>query len=616
MAISAEQLNIILAAKDREFAKAMAANSRRVQKFESDAKKNLSGVSQGFDLLGAAASRLGLTMSAGALATGFVQSIKAAIDTGAEISNLARIAGTGTTEFQKFAIAAQTVGIDQSKLADILKDVNDKFGDYMSTGAGPLADFFDKIAPKVGLTKEAFMGLSSDQALGKYVKALQDAGVNQQELTFYMEALASDATVLNPLLADNARVLTSIGDSAEKTGRLLDEGMIKNAKAMQTRWTQVLGVMTTHWNSFWLTVAMGIDELFDISTEAQLGTAMQEVDRQITALQNAQRDFEQFTDPQYQQDYIDSYGLEDFNRAQAEAQDVVDQTTAAYEAAVKAANDLKTAMDTDVTNLPPIVVNDPGSDTGTTPSAGAGQTDPKQKAKEAYDSLMGSIDSTKRATNEFGAAQKVVNDALAQGVITQAQADSTLAILAERLKTATGEMIDMSSVANILESGMTSAFMSILDGTQSAKDAFRSMAADIIKELYRVLIVQRLVGAIGTKTQAGSGILGAIGNAFPALKTNASGGAIYAGQPSVVGEHGRELFVPSSAGRILSVPQAKAAVSGGDGVTIVQNINISTGVQQTVRNEIKAMMPQIADSAKVAVLDARRRGGSYGSAFS
>lgn len=485
----------------------------------------------------------------------------------------------------------------------------------MSTGAGPLADFFDKIAPKVGLTKEAFIGLSSDQALGKYVKALQDAGVNQQEMTFYMEALASDATVLNPLLADNARVLTSIGDSAEKTGRILDESMIANAKAMETRWTEVLGVMTTHWNNFWLTVAMGIDELFDISTEAQLGTAMQEVDRQIGALQQAQKDFEPFTDPQYKADYAESYGMEEFTRAQAEAQAALDATTASYEAAVKAANDLKTAMDTDVTNLPPIIVNDPGAGTSTTPSAGAGQTDPKQKAKEAYDSLMGSIDSTKRATNEFGAAQKVVNDALAQGVITQAQADSTLMILADRLKAATGEMMDLSSVASILDSGMTNAFMSILDGTQSAKDAFRSMAVDMIKELYRVLIVQRMVGAIGTTTKAGSGILGAIGNAFPALKSNASGGALYAGQPSVVGEHGRELFVPSSAGRVLSVPQAKAAVSGGDGVTVVQNINISTGVQQTVRNEIKSMMPQIADNAKAAVLDARRRGGSYGSAF-
>jgi len=52
------------------------------------------------------------------------------------------------------------------------------------------------------------------------------------------------------------------------------------------------------------------------------------------------------------------------------------------------------------------------------------------------------------------------------------------------------------------------------------------------------------------------------------------------------------------------------------GVTVVQNINVSTGVQQTVRTEIKSLMPQIANSAKAAVLDAKRRGGSYGRAFS
>ena len=96
----------------------------------------------------------------------------------------------------------------------------------------------------------------------------------------------------------------------------------------------------------------------------------------------------------------------------------------------------------------------------------------------------------------------------------------------------------------------------------------------------------------------------------------AGGGAVYPGQPHIVGEHGRELFVPSTAGRILSVPQTKAAMGGGDGVVINQTINVSTGVQQTVRNEIKTLMPQIAESAKGAVADAKRRGGSFGRAFS
>ena len=89
-----------------------------------------------------------------------------------------------------------------------------------------------------------------------------------------------------------------------------------------------------------------------------------------------------------------------------------------------------------------------------------------------------------------------------------------------------------------------------------------------------------------------------------------------AGQAAVVGEHGREIFVPSSAGRVLSVGQAQSAIGGGNGVTINQTINVTTGVQQTVRNEIKTMLPQIAESAKAAVVDSKRRGGSYGRAFS
>jgi hypothetical protein len=180
----------------------------------------------------------------------------------------------------------------------------------------------------------------------------------------------------------------------------------------------------------------------------------------------------------------------------------------------------------------------------------------------------------------------------------------TLAVLTDRMKVARGEMLDLSSVAGVLEDGFTNAFMSILDGTESTKDAFKGMARAVIAELYRVLVVQRLVGSIGTATSAGSGILGAVGKVFPALTGSASGGALMAGQPSVVGEHGRELFVPSSAGRVLSVPQAKAAVNGGGGVSVTQNITFGAGVS---RSEIQAMLPKIVESTKAAVFDAQRR---------
>lgn len=56
--------------------------------------------------------------------------------------------------------------------------------------------------------------------------------------------------------------------------------------------------------------------------------------------------------------------------------------------------------------------------------------------------------------------------------------------------------------------------------------------------------------------------------------------------------------------------------SGGmQPVVVNQTINVTTGVQQTVRAEIANLLPQISEAAKSAVADSRMRGGNYGSAM-
>ena len=161
----------------------------------------------------------------------------------------------------------------------------------------------------------------------------------------------------------------------------------------------------------------------------------------------------------------------------------------------------------------------------------------------------------------------------------------------------------VTTVADMIGDKFGDAFMSMIDGTKKAKDAFRTMAADIIKELYRVFVVKKITGFISDALTA----------KFPVLGTpmKAIGGPVQRGKPYMVGERGPELFVPSRTGSI--VPNDKMA--GGGSVVVNQTINVSTGVQQTVRTEIKSLMPQIAESAKAAVADAKRRGGSYGRAF-
>jgi len=98
----------------------------------------------------------------------------------------------------------------------------------------------------------------------------------------------------------------------------------------------------------------------------------------------------------------------------------------------------------------------------------------------------------------------------------------------------------------------------------------------------------------------------------PALP-KALGGPVQNSQPYLVGERGPELFVPNAGGNII--PNNKMGGGGGGGVTVNQTINVTTGIQSTVRAEIVQLMPQIANAAKGAVADARLRGGNFSKAM-
>jgi hypothetical protein len=152
-----------------------------------------------------------------------------------EIINLSQVANTSTREFQRNAAAARTVGIEGQKLADIYKDMNDRVGDFMTTGAGPLADFFEKIAPQVGVTAEQFARLSGPEALELFVKSLEAANLGQAEMTFYMEAIASDSTRLLPLLRNNAEAMKKLGDEAERSGEILSDMDLKELEDAKNR---------------------------------------------------------------------------------------------------------------------------------------------------------------------------------------------------------------------------------------------------------------------------------------------------------------------------------------------------------------------------------------------
>ena len=76
--------------------------------------------------------------------------------------------------------------------------------------------------------------------------------------------------------------------------------------------------------------------------------------------------------------------------------------------------------------------------------------------------------------------------------------------------------------------------------------------------------------------------------------------------------HDERLIVGQTGERVLPRGQSSG---GGQNITVNQTINVSTGVQQTVRAEVMSLAPQIAAQAKAAVLDAKKRGGGFSAAF-
>lgn len=164
-------------------------------------------------------------------------------ETGKELDRFATLTNTSAETFQKWAYGAKSVGIEQEKLSDILKDVQDRVGDFVTTGGGPMLDFFEQIAPKIGLTAEQFRNLSGPEALGLYVSSLEKAGLSQSEMIFYMEAMASDSSLLIPLLKDNASGMAAMGAEAERLGAVMSNETVAAAKELDQNLQMLTGMV-------------------------------------------------------------------------------------------------------------------------------------------------------------------------------------------------------------------------------------------------------------------------------------------------------------------------------------------------------------------------------------
>lgn len=178
--------------------------------------------------------------------------------------------------------------------------------------------------------------------------------------------------------------------------------------------------------------------------------------------------------------------------------------------------------------------------------------------------------------------------------------------LAISLKKARTELDPLAKQFNgIFEDSFANAFGSFVDGTKSAKDAFKDFANAVLKDISRIVAQNFAKALFGG--DAGQGGIGAIlsgifgggggGSTFDFSKlagifggSHASGGSPPVGKVSLVGERGPELFVPHTSGTIIPARQTAAMLSSG--ISVVNQFSIAGSIDRRSEQQIASAAGQ------------------------
>ena len=210
-------------------------------------------------------------------------------------------------------------------------------------------------------------------------------------------------------------------------------------------------------------------------------------------------------------------------------------------------------------------------------------------------------------------AQLALNAAMLEGAILPEQYKIAMADLKEQLAELDPmyEQIKESTLAlsQSISNSFADALLNGKDALESLQGVFKNFVQQMIAKAIELFVVNKIMNAV-------FGLSGS--SALPTKSFGlgqAGGGTLQAGRPTLVGERGPELIVPNSASTILNNQNTRGALSGGGGTVVNQTINVETGVSQTVRAEMISLLPKFKKDTMAAVLDAKRRGGTYGKAF-
>ncbi|CAO1664305.1 DUF4214 domain-containing protein [Halomonas sp. NYA30] len=485
---------------------------------------------------------LGLSAGAGV----FTAIARSASQSAAEIDNLSRLANTNVEDFQRLSFASRAYGVEQDKLADILKDTNDRVGDFLSTGGGEMKDFFEQIAPQIGVTAEEFRNLSGPQALQKYYDGLQAANLSQAEMTFYMESVADEATALIPLLRDGGAEMDRLGQEADDLNAILSQMEIQRLKDIRGEFGQLGQQLSTETMravsqfddlmksslegiSYGINnVARGFNVFMDSFRDGEAKRSIAGIDAELNALFDTKARLEQ---------RIDMFGADS-----PQAQDTIaalGELRGEYTALIDRKKELQQAG-LPVTEPEIVQLDRASTEIDKQAEAAKGSAKEVTDLADAHESLLDRITPNRREARQYAQDLGVLNLALASGRMTTTQYMQAMGLLQESFQAAqrdTEDLADKTQDAAFsmeesfdelrlnglrrLDDGFADLWQGAIDGSLNATDIMKRALDQTLAEMAHMAItrpivvqMQGMMGMGGGEQQAGGGFnLGSMGSA-------------------------------------------------------------------------------------------------------
>ena len=656
-----QQLKIDLTAKDKTAAAFRALNNRL-------AATRTAAVSVG----GAIAK---LTVAAGAMGTGLFVATKKALSFADEIAKTADKVGVSTDALQQYRFAAELAGVKTDELDKALRKLQQSAGEATTKGTGTAADTFRMLGLEADLTSGKLEdGVVRFRAV---IDALNkvESQAQKSSLAAGLFGARLGPQMMN-LINQGLPAIDKANERFRAFGGILTEDVLRTSETAIDRLTELESILKKQLTNALVQAGPKIVEFGNRVVENMpkiigflervavlIGLIEKPIDVQIVALSKQVAEAQQSITRTKRLAGI--IGKDEAKRTIDALQQEIDKA----EAKIKELQDKgAAAVDKIISTKKPDAAVTPPTTTSLIDSLEKQKENEKfvldikraiaeaaQKEKEILDAIkkdytriaqdaqfeLDHINSTNVA-RERALAQvqlerrlldekiklqpeqlKFLEDQLDLASRTAAEAERQTNAEKLRIEAAERQKELQQQIADIMQDGIRTAneaISGLISGTMKWKDALGlvlNKVLDIVTQMgktksggFSLDQLFKLGGSFLTSMFApsapGAGLTG------PELYYH-NGGMV--NRRSGMGFRSDERMIVARTGeRVLNRGQAMMAGADG-GVTLNQTINLTTGIQQTVRAEVMSLAPQIAAQAKAAVLDAKRRGGGFSAAF-